>query len=162
MYLIDANALIEAKNRYYAFDIAPGFWQWLDAAHANGLVGSIDAVRDELLEGADELADWARARSGFFLPVDEPTTAQFGPLTAWATSRDFTPAALAEFTGDQADYLLVAFGSAHGHTVVTHELSEPNRRNRIKIPDACIAMGVTYTTPFDMLRTSNATLQLGT
>ncbi|PMD04330.1 DUF4411 family protein, partial [Brevibacterium paucivorans] len=26
MYLLDANVLIEAKNRYYAFDIAPGFW----------------------------------------------------------------------------------------------------------------------------------------
>lgn len=31
-YLIDANVLIEAKNRYYAFDIAPGFWKWLDRA----------------------------------------------------------------------------------------------------------------------------------
>ena len=29
MFLIDANVLIEAKNRYYAFDIAPGFWYWL-------------------------------------------------------------------------------------------------------------------------------------
>lgn len=29
-YLVDANVLIKAKNRYYAFDIAPGFWKWLD------------------------------------------------------------------------------------------------------------------------------------
>ena len=35
-YLVDANVLIEAKNRYYAFDIAPGFWKWLDQAHAQG------------------------------------------------------------------------------------------------------------------------------
>lgn len=33
MYLIDSNVLIEAKNRYYAFDIAPGFWTWLEQAH---------------------------------------------------------------------------------------------------------------------------------
>lgn len=25
-YLIDSNAFIESKNRYYAFDICPGFW----------------------------------------------------------------------------------------------------------------------------------------
>jgi hypothetical protein len=25
MYTIDSNVLIEAKNRYYAFDLAPGF-----------------------------------------------------------------------------------------------------------------------------------------
>ena len=30
MFLVDSNVLIEAKNRYYAFDIAPGFWKWLD------------------------------------------------------------------------------------------------------------------------------------
>jgi hypothetical protein len=27
MYVVDANVLIEAKNRYYAFDLAPGFWE---------------------------------------------------------------------------------------------------------------------------------------
>lgn len=51
MFLIDANILIEAKNRYYAFDIAPGFWVWLNQAHQVGVVCSIEAVRDELLEG---------------------------------------------------------------------------------------------------------------
>jgi len=25
-FLIDANILIRAKNNYYAFDLAPGFW----------------------------------------------------------------------------------------------------------------------------------------
>jgi PIN domain protein len=49
MYLVDSNVLIEAKNRYYAFDIAPGFWAWLDQAHQQSLACSIEAVRDELL-----------------------------------------------------------------------------------------------------------------
>ncbi|WP_196717580.1 DUF4411 family protein [Actinomyces trachealis] len=26
MYLLDAHVLIDAKNRYYVFDIAPGCW----------------------------------------------------------------------------------------------------------------------------------------
>lgn len=30
MFLLDANVFIEAKNRYYGFDICPGFWRWLD------------------------------------------------------------------------------------------------------------------------------------
>ncbi|MCG7301294.1 DUF4411 family protein [Brevibacterium ravenspurgense] len=45
MYLLDANVLIEAKNRYYAFDIAPGFWDWLHQAHLQSLACSIEAVR---------------------------------------------------------------------------------------------------------------------
>lgn len=36
MHLVDANVLIEAKNRYYAFDIAPGFWAWLEQGHRTG------------------------------------------------------------------------------------------------------------------------------
>lgn len=28
-YLIDSNAFIESKNRYYAFDICPGFWDFM-------------------------------------------------------------------------------------------------------------------------------------
>ena len=36
MYVVDANVLIEAKNRYYAFDLAPGFWKWLERVNEGG------------------------------------------------------------------------------------------------------------------------------
>lgn len=45
-YLVDANVLIKAKNRCYAFDIAPGFWKWLDQAHAQGTVFSRVKIPD--------------------------------------------------------------------------------------------------------------------
>ena len=60
MYLLDANTFIEAKNLYYTFGMAPGFWEWLTQAHANRLVASIDAVFDELQKQKDELARWAK------------------------------------------------------------------------------------------------------
>ena len=160
MYLLDANVLIEAKNRYYAFDIAPGFWTWLDRAHAQGLACSIEAVRDELLAGNDELADWTRQHSAFFRPLDQATTQHFAPLTAWAKSRNFTPAAIAAFTGNAADYLLVAFAREHQHTLVTHERPDPNAKARVFIPDACIALGVEYADTFKMLRATGARLDL--
>jgi len=160
MYLVDANVLIEAKNRYYAFDIAPGFWAWLDRAHDQSMACSIDAVRDELLDGNDELADWARANTAFFRPIDQGTTRHFGDLTAWATSRNFSQAALTDFTGNNADYLLVAYAREHQHTVVTHERSQPNARARVLIPDACLAMGVSTTDTFHMLRQTGTQLDL--
>lgn len=162
MYLVDANVLIEAKNRYYAFDIAPGFWEWLDTAHQQGLACSIEAVRDELLKGNDELADWARSNKPFFRPIDQGTTHHFADLTTWATSRNFTPAALSEFTGNNADYLLVAYAREHQHTVVTHERSQPNARARVLIPDACLAMGISTTDTFQMLRQTGVQLDLRT
>lgn len=162
MYLVDANILIDAKNRYYAFDIAPGFWEWLVGAHAAGHVCSIDAIRNELVAGDDELAEWAKANSSFFRPMDQAATAHFQALSSWASSRSFTPAALAGFTGSAADYLLVAYARAHDHVVVTHEQSNPARRNRVMIPDACVAMGVTSRGPFEMMRRTGATLDLRT
>lgn len=160
MYLIDANVLIEAKNRYYAFDIAPGFWAWLDRAYELSVACSVDAVRDELLAGNDELADWARTNDAFFRPIDQGATRHFGELTAWARSRNFTRAALADFTGNNADYLLVAYAREHQHTVVTHERSDPNARTRVFIPDACLAMGVGTIDTFRMLRQTGARLDL--
>jgi len=41
MYLLDSNIFLEAQNRYYANDICPGFWNWLDHAVGAGLVASI-------------------------------------------------------------------------------------------------------------------------
>ncbi|GAA4236783.1 DUF4411 family protein [Actinomadura meridiana] len=160
MYLVDANVLIEAKNRYYAFDIAPGFWAWLDRAHANSLACSIDNVRDELISGNDPLADWARDRRDFFRPVDAIATAELKPLAQWATSRQYAPAAVNEFVGNTADYFLIAYAKAHGHTVVTQERPQPTAKKRVLIPDACVAMSVTTCDTFDMLRRTNTRLHL--
>ena len=160
MFLLDANVLIEAKNRYYAFDIAPGFWQWLDRAHSAGLACSIEPVGAELRAGNDQLATWAAGNPAFFRPIDQPTTTHFAALTTWAASRQYTPGALAGFTGNSADYLLVAYARAHQLTVVTHERPSPQARARILIPDACVAMGVSYADTFAMLRSTGATLDL--
>ena len=66
MFLVDSNVLIEAKNRYYGFDFHPGFWSWLERAHNNGLIVSLEAVARELRRGHDELAQWATAHPLFF------------------------------------------------------------------------------------------------
>lgn len=158
MFLLDTNVLIEAKNRYYAFDIAPGFWSWLDRAHDQALACSVEAVREELLAGKDELAEWAKQHPGFFRAIDQGTTQHFAPLTAWAGSRNFTPAAIAAFTGNAADYLLIAY--AKEHVLVTHERPDSNARARILIPDACVALGVEYADTFRMLRETGARLDL--
>lgn len=67
----------------------------------------------------------------------------------------YLPNALAEFLdADEADAWLVAYGlfESANAVVVTHELSEPNRKNKIKIPDVCIAHGVQYCNTIEMLR----------
>ena len=59
-YVLDANVFIEAARRYYAFDIAPRFWQILIDHASSGQVFSLDHVKAELMRGKDELAKWAK------------------------------------------------------------------------------------------------------
>lgn len=162
MYLLDANIFIQAKNRHYAFDVVPGFWRWLERAHGIGIAGSVERVREELLAGQDELADWARTHPSFFQPIDDDTAACFRPLSKWALSAPagYKSAALNEFSSDAADFLLVAHALAHRHVVVTHEVPSPNSSKRVKIPDACKALGVEWESPFAMLRKSKAKFDL--
>jgi hypothetical protein len=93
-YLLDANVFIEAKNAYYGFDFAPGFWDWLDWEHANGNVYSIEKARDELIGGDDELADWAKNKDhNFFLAPDETMLPTLATIAAWARSGRYEGAA---------------------------------------------------------------------
>jgi predicted nucleic acid-binding protein len=152
MYLIDTNVLIEAKNRYYAFDMVPGFWDWLKKAHLAGDVRSIKPVEQELVAGSDDLAAWASKYPSFFDPIDAATSSGFSRLTAWANSRNYDQRAINEFTGQNADYMLIAHAMAHRFTVVTNERPSPDSRKRILIPDACAAMGVNVSDTFTMMR----------
>lgn len=159
-YLLDANVFIQAKNLYYGLDFCPAFWDWLIAHNTAGRVFSIEKVGDEVQSGGDELATWAADRgAGFFVKPDAAMLPALGKVSAWATGQHYEPAAVNTFL-QVADYYLVAHALAHGHTVVTHEIASTSTK-RIKIPDACIGLGIKCMTPFEMLRRERARFVLG-
>jgi hypothetical protein len=159
-YLLDSNVFIQAKNLHYGFDFCPAFWDWIVQENTNGVVYSIEKVQDELVDGDDALAEWARARgSGFFQAPDETIVSSLGTLSAWAAGGAFEPAAVNVFL-QVADYYLVAHAHANGFAVVTHEVAG-NSRRKIKIPDACLAMGVRVVSPYQMLKAERARFVLG-
>jgi hypothetical protein len=159
-YLLDANVFIQAKNLHYGLDFCPAFWDWLIAHNTAGLVLSIEKVGDELEAGGDELATWAASRGiGFFVKPDAAMLPALGIVSTWATGQHYEPAAVNTFL-QIADYYLVAHALAHGQTVVTHEIASPSTK-KIKIPDACIGLGIKCMTPFEMLRRERARFILG-
>jgi hypothetical protein len=160
VYLLDANVFIEAKNRYYGFDFCPAFRDWIDDRHAAGTVFSTESVGDELVGGGDELATWAQQRLGaFFVSPDPAVVPSLHATSAWANGAGYEPAAVSTFL-QAADYYLIAQTHAHGHVVVTHEIPGTSSK-RIKIPDACINLGVRTMTPFAMLRAERSLFILG-
>ncbi|MCA3392687.1 MAG: DUF4411 family protein [Roseomonas sp.] len=159
-YLLDTNIFIQAKNLHYGFDFCPAFWEWLVAQNLSGKVASIEKVADELQAGADDLASWATSRgTDFFLPPDDAVLPALGRVSSWATSQSYEPAAVSLFL-QVADYWLVSHASAHDFTVVTHELPS-NSPRKIKIPNACIGLGLPCVSPYEMLRREQARFVLG-
>ena len=159
-YLLDANIFIQAKNLHYGLDFCPAFWDWLIAQNGAGQVASIEKVGDELQAGGDELSAWAAARGDpFFLPPDDIVLPALTSVSAWATGQNYEPAAIATFL-QIADYWLVAHALAHSFVVVTHEVPSESTR-KIKIPNACIGVGITCVSPYEMLRRERARFVLG-
>ena len=158
-YLLDSDVFIQAKNLHYGFDFCPAFWAWIDERHAAGAVFSIEKVGDEVRAGADDLATWASGRPDLFLKLDGAVIPSLQTVSRWATSGAYSPAAVGTFL-QVADYYLIAHAHAHQHIVVTHEVVAHGTK-KIKIPNACIDLGVKCMTPFEMLRLEKARFVLG-
>ena len=159
-YLLDTDVFIRAKNLHYGFDFCPAFWDWLVAEHRTGNVYSVEKVGDELQAVDDDLSAWAaQLDDGFFLRPDASVFPALATVSTWIQSQQYTQSAVNTFL-QVADYYLVAQAQASGHTVVTHEVPSASTR-RVKIPDACIGLGIKCVTPYAMLRTERARFVLG-
>jgi hypothetical protein len=99
------------------------------------------------------------AGPGFFLKPDNAILPALGSVSNWASTEGYEPAAVSTFL-QVADYYLVAHALAHGHTVVTHEIASTSVK-KIKIPNACIGLGIKFMTPYEMLRHERAEFVLG-
>lgn len=159
-YLLDANIFIQAKNLHYGLDFCPAFWEWLTVQNQAGKVLSIEKVGDELQAGADALSEWAATQGErFFVPPDNLVLPALPIVSAWASGQTYESAAVSTFL-QVADYWLVAHALAHNFTIVTHEVPADSVR-KIKIPNACIGLGIHCMSPYEMLRRERARFVLG-
>ncbi len=71
----------------------------------------------------------------------------------WNSSNShYTQQAKDEFArADKADAFLIATGKAHGFNLATYELSRPETKRRVLIPDAANVFGVNCTMIYDLL-----------
>ncbi|MCL6614222.1 MAG: DUF4411 family protein [Firmicutes bacterium] len=154
IYLLDANVFIQAARDYYAFELAPGFWEALLIHAKDGRIQSIDRVKDELQRGNDELKDWVNNDfHPFFASTDQDDVADiYRKIMNWVQgSSQFLEAAKAEFARS-ADGWLVAYAMIKNCIVVTHEQFRPEAKKTVPIPNICQAFGVPYINTYQMLR----------
>lgn len=159
-YCLDTNVFIEAKKGPYGFDIVPAFWDWIDQQVANGTIYCSTMVYDELMEGEDELSDWARLRvnSGLFIEPDE-VVQQYLRAIADYVNTNYEAIASSYFLG-KADPWVIAHAKTDSSIVVTHEQTVPNNSHKVKIPNICVQFSVQYVNPYMMLRNLSARFSL--
>ncbi len=157
-YLLDANAFIEARDRYYGFDICPGYWTALVQLHDANHVFSIDRIHAELMEQDDDIQEWIeqQAPDTFFKQTkDQAVVDSFQEMVNWVFNEpQFTPAARAEFAS-VADGWLVAYADVNDLVVVTQEEYAPEVKRKVPIPNVCEEFEVEYVNTFEMLRALN-------
>ena len=150
-FWLDADVLIQAKNSYYAFDIAPGFWGVLEESATEGVIKSPMMVYYEIVYGGDELTRWAKdRRDELFEEADETVQGLFGEIANYVEANYDAPNSQLFLEG--ADGWVIAAALASEGTVVTHEAMGGYGCKRVKIPNVCKHLGVRYTTCYEMLR----------
>ena len=157
LFLLDANVLIDAHNKYYAIDMVPEFWDWLLHCAEHHLLAMPLEIFEEVRGGADAKTDLLNSWSHrddveelLVLREEIDSDLLASVMAAYATNLDDT-----EIEQLGRDPFLIAYGLADpaGRYVVSNEISKPSklRANR-KVPDVCRSVGVPCCDTFAMLR----------
>lgn len=163
IYLLDANTLIEAKNRYYSMVICPGYWSWVLQSHGQGVVASIETVGDELRRGNDDLAAWAKQHDDLFWDVsDEATQTAFGQVAAHVASQaaQMKAGAVDEFLSGADPWLIAKAMTTSDCVLVTHEQFNRQMTRKFSIPNVCQPFGVKCLDTFQVLGATKARFDL--
>lgn len=157
-FILDADVFIQAKNLHYRFDFCTGFWDWITQAHNGDIVFSIQKVRSQLISSnkTDKAKLWAEStKTGFFLDDqnDPQVMEEYAKLiTAVTAKTQYNLSAINWFLDSKnADAFLIAAAKRHGFMLITHEVSAPDSKSDIKIPDAAKLVGVKTMHIFDCL-----------
>ena len=138
LYCIDTCSLIHGYREVYPPEHFPRLWQKLEGLIGDGRLIAPNEVMLELKQGDDDLARWARAQKGLFVPHDLSLQRALQDLQVRHTG--FSRVAS---TGPLADPWLIALATLRNGLVVTEEVPNGHPAS-VKIPDVCKKEGLSY------------------
>ena len=163
-FLLDANFFITAHRTSYPLDVFPSFWEKVKQLAETKQVASIDKVRMEIYDNEDALKNWCvdNLPDDFFQDSSPALLLEYPQVVNWAYTKldnPYSQAALDIFMdADEADAFLVAFAKKHTLAVVTNEVSAPDSKRNVKLPDACQAFDVRSISPVQLFRELGVTI----
>ena len=144
---------MSAFRDHYAPDFCPAFWDCIPRYFHAGRLISIDHVFNEI-ENPGDLIQWAQnAPNGLFAFSEGfPVRTAYTTIIDWVQDNaHFKPEAKSKFAAG-ADGWLIAYAQTHNAVVVTQEVSAPNAKVRVPVPDVCRRFSVNCVNTWEMLR----------
>jgi hypothetical protein len=154
LYLLDANVLIDANRDYYPIDRIPEFWEWLVHHGEEGDVKIPVEVYEEIKEGSDDLAKWAKDSDieKALLLKEEADPEIVSRVIDQAYAKDLTDDEI-EKLGRDPFLISYALANQGERCLVTTEGSKPSKRRANRhIPDVCADLKIPCRTSFEFLR----------
>ncbi len=154
-YCLDANALIQAWQKYYSQAICPDYWEVLNELGKEEKIFICEEVRGEIMKTDDDLSKWLKESS---IPVRKTTESVIANLKEIYK----TPAHLRLVDSAKkrslADPWIIAHAMASNSVVVTKEekVTQANS-TKVKIPNVCDNMEVRWINDFEFVRELNIT-----
>lgn len=146
IYLLDANVLMDANRDFYNLERVKEFWEWLAYVGRAGKAKIPDEQYDEITDGSDELATWAKDISikADLLLTDDVDEKLVRHVIDKGYAPDLDDVEL-EKLGRDPFLIAHALSDASNRMVVTTEVSKPSKKRGNKhIPDVCDFLGVTW------------------
>lgn len=163
LYILDSNILIYPNRTTHPFDIHPTFWEKMSLILNRDKIESIDKVKSEIYSHEDDLTNWCKSNlPNEFWNSSTHSITEYAEIQNWAQTKDYNDRALADFANHtNADPFLASFAlhekrNSKEVTIVTQEISSPESKRVIKLPDVCIEFGIRYIDLNDFFREINA------
>ena len=151
LYLLDANALIDANRDYYPIQRVPEFWDWLVYLGGQEQVKVPWEVYARVTDYNDDLADWLKDNRDTLLLSESVDLDLLNYVTSEGYADDLTDDETEKLNEDP---FLIAYALAdrERRCVVTTERSRPAReRANRHIPDVCDELGVCHRHTYQLI-----------
>jgi len=150
-FCLDTNVLIQPWQKYYSPAICPDYWEILSKLGAQGTLFIPQAVFEEIEKSDDDLLKWLKSSNIPILKVDSNVTRLLQSIYQKNEKHKY----LVDNTKQRslADPWVIAHALNENATVVTKEEKvTASNSNRIKIPNVCDNMGVSWMNDFQLVK----------
>ncbi len=149
-YCLDANVLIQAWQKYYNPKFCPDYWKILTELGKNDKIFIPELVYEEIIRTEDDLSTWLEGSKIPIKKISEPVIICLQKIYA----ADPTHKNLVDNTKARslADPWVIAHALHENATVVTKEEKVIALNSiKIKIPNVCDNMGITWINDFQFI-----------